>query len=136
MDRTLVIVGALLVITLIAGAGMVVTSAGNTAGFTKDSAIRAASDFVSNEATYKYDGMQGTLQLDARKAELETYPPQEAYLVDAEFTCAHAGYGDRTGMMTAEVLTPHTCVITVTSDHKVTSAIMDGQWDMVRQQMI
>lgn len=136
MDKTLGIVGALFVIALIAGVGMVATSAGNTAGFTKDSAIRAASDFVSNDATYTYDGMQGTLKMDARKVELETYPPQEAYLVTAEFTSAHAGYGDRSGMMTAEVLTSHTCAITITPDHKVTSAVMDGQWDMLKQQMI
>jgi hypothetical protein len=136
MDKILAIVGALLVIALIAGAGMVAMSTGNTAGFTKDSAIRAASDLVSNDATYTYDGMHGTLQLDAQKVGLETYPPQEAYLVTVEFTSAHAGYGDRSGMMTAEVLTSHTCAITVTPDLKVTSAVMDGQWDMLRQQML
>ena len=69
MDKTLVIFGALLVISLLLGAGMVVTSASN-AGFTKESAIKTASDFLNNEATYKFDGMHGTMTMDAQKVEL------------------------------------------------------------------
>ena len=54
----------------------------------------------------------------------------------AEFTSRQAGYGDRTGMMMAEVLTTHKCVITIDQNNKIISAIMDGQWDMIKQQMI
>lgn len=135
MDKTLVIFGALLVISLLLGAGMVVTSAGN-AGFTKESAIKTATDFVNNEATYKYDGMHDTLTMDARKVELETYPPQEVYIVTAEFTSRQAGYGNRMGMMMAEVLTTHKCVITIDKNDQIISAVMDGQWDMIKQKMI
>ena len=51
---------------MLLGVGMVVTSASN-AGFTKDSAIKAASNFLSSEATYKFDGMEGTMTMDAQK---------------------------------------------------------------------
>jgi hypothetical protein len=135
MDKTLVIFGALLVISLLLGAGMVVTSASN-AGFTKESAIRAATDFVNSEATYKFDGMHDTLTLDDQKIELETYPVQEFYMVTAEFTSRQSGYGDRAGMMMADVLTDHKCVIMINQDNKVVSAVMDSQWDMISQKMI
>jgi hypothetical protein len=135
MDKTLVIFGAMLVISLILGAGMVVTSASN-AGFTKESAIKTASTFLSSEATYKFDGMQSSLIMDAQKIELGTSPPKEVYLVTAEFTSRQAGYGDRTGMMMADVLTTHKCVITIDQNNDVISAIMDGQWDMINQKTI
>ena len=135
MDKTLVIFSALLVVSLIVGAGMFVTSAGNT-GFTKESAIDTATQFVNGEATYKYDGMHETLTTDAMKAQLETNPAQEVYLVLANFTSRQAGYGDRSGMMSADVLTPHTCEIAIDQGGNVLSAVMDDQWDMVKQQMI
>ena len=55
----------------------------------------------------------------------------------AEFTSRQAGYGDRTGMMMAEMLTTHQCVITIDESNKVLSgAVMDGQWNMINQKMI
>ena len=135
MDKTLVIFGALLVISLLLGAGMVVTSASN-AGMNTESAIKTASDFLGSEATYKFDGMQSTLTMDARKVEMQTYPVQDVYVVTAEFTSRQAGYGDRTGMMMADVLTTHKCVITIDQNNKIISAVMDGQWDMINQKMI
>ena len=82
MDKTLVIFGALLVISLLLGAGMIVTSASN-AGFTRESAIKSASDFLSKEATFKFDGMQGTMTLDAQKV-------GDAYVVTGDFTSRRA----------------------------------------------
>jgi hypothetical protein len=38
-------------------------------------------------------------------------------------------------MMLAEVLTPHTCVLSI-SNSQVQSAVMDGTWDMVSQKEI
>ena len=135
MDKTLVIFSALLVISLLLGAGMLVTSASNT-GFTKESAIKSASDFLNSEATYKFDGMSSTMTMDAQKVVMETDPAKEVYVVTAEFTSRQAGYGDRTGMMMAEVLTTHKCVITIDQNNQIISAVMDGQWDMMKQKTI
>ncbi len=52
-----------------------------------------------------------------------------------EFDSRHAGYGDRTGQVLAQVITPHRAVVTV-EEGEVTSAVMDGKWDMLRQEMI
>lgn len=40
-----------------------------------------------------------------------------------------------TGQMLAEVITPHTAGITI-DQGEVVSAIMDDQWDMMKQKMI
>jgi hypothetical protein len=52
-----------------------------------------------------------------------------------EFQCRHAGYGDRTGQLVAQVITPHIAVITVIRG-QVTIAVLDKIWDMVNQRML
>ncbi len=74
--------------------------------------------------------------MDAQKVMMETDPAKEVYVVTAEFTSRQAGYGDRTGMMMAEVLTTHNCVITIDQNNQIISAVMDGQWDMIKQKTI
>ncbi len=56
-------------------------------------------------------------------------------MVVIEFDSRHAGYGDRTGQMLAQVITRHRAEIRVVSDN-VVSAILDGQWDEITQKMI
>jgi hypothetical protein len=50
------------------------------------------------------------------------------YRVKIEFECAHSGYGDRTGMILLQVITPHEIVIGVEKG-KVVSALIDDKWD-------
>lgn len=45
-----------------------------------------------------------------------------------EFDCAHPGYGDRSDMMLAQVITHHSIMIHVT-EGKVTLAVIDDKWD-------
>ena len=52
-----------------------------------------------------------------------------------EFDSRQAGYGDRTGQMLAQVITPHRAVISV-EQLEVVSAVMDERWDMLSQEMI
>lgn len=124
MDRTLgifsVITLALILITAVMVASPVASGG---------SAVGTAKDFVTHEATYRFDGMADTLKLDA------TGTAPGVYEVVCDFTSAHGGYGDRTGMFVTEALTPHRCILTITND-RVTSALMDGTYDMVAQKSI
>jgi hypothetical protein len=52
-----------------------------------------------------------------------------------QFDCRQAGYGNRMGRMLAQVITPHTATIVV-QEGKVTSAMMDSEWDMMGQKLI
>jgi hypothetical protein len=64
---------------------------------------------------------------------LESFPAQ--YVITLAFDARHAGYGDRTGQALAQVITPHTAVITVVTGN-VVSAVLDHQWDEVHQQFL
>lgn len=98
--------------------------------YTADSALATAEQFVTGEATFKYDGDAGTL-----KVALNRTIDGNTYEIVADFTSRAGGYGDRTGLMVIQVLTPHKASITV-SNGQVVSAIMDGQWDMMAQKML
>lgn len=95
-------------------------------------AIRIAKDFIVAAPTFSFDGIQETLTVEG-VVTLESEPPQ--YMVTMTFESSHAGYGDRTGQALAQVITPHTAIVTVVED-EVVSAILDGQWDEVNQEPI
>lgn len=82
-----------------------------------------AGNFIKNDTTYVFDGIEDTLKLT------DTIKTDKGWQFTFEFDSRHAGYGDRTGQALAEVITPHTAVITV-ENGRVTSAIMDDYWDM------
>ena len=98
---------------------------------TEDKAREMAEDFVMSGPTFAFDGIENTLQL------VETLYPdiENAWQFVFHFESRQAGYGDRTGQMLAQVITPHEAVITV-EQGKVKSAVMDGKWDMVNQKML
>ena len=80
-------------------------------------------DFLKADSTYKFDGLPETL----KQTDMEITSGGGKYTW--EFDSAHAGYGDRTGQILAQVITRHIAVITA-ADGRVTEAIMDGTWDM------
>ena len=93
---------------------------------------RIAEEFVRNSPTFKYDGIEETLRLT------EMYPPNvtlRGWQFIFEFDSRHTGYGDRTGQILAQVITPHRIVIVV-EQGKVTYGVIDDRWDMVNQQEI
>jgi hypothetical protein len=109
-----------------------------------------AENFIKSDDTFKFDGMKETLSVRVEHvsglddlitpklsgiAMALTLPlgPKE-YTFKAKFDSRHSGYGDRTGKYLAEVITPHEVDITV-ANCQVTSAVMDGKWDMVREKM-
>jgi len=117
---------------------------------TRDMASLVAENFIKSDDTFKFDGMKETLSVRVEHvsglddlitpklsgiAMALTLPlgPKE-YTFKAKFDSRHSGYGDRTGKYLAEVITPHEVDITV-ANCQVTSAVMDGKWDMVREKM-
>ncbi|MBI4257915.1 MAG: hypothetical protein HY619_03075, partial [Thaumarchaeota archaeon] len=64
---------------------------------------------------------------------LESFPEQ--HIITITFDSRQAGYGDREGGFLAQVITPHTAVVRVVSDN-VVSAVLDGQWDELKQEFI
>jgi len=90
-----------------------------------------AEDYVMSSPTFRYDGMEDTLEL----ANTLTARCPYCWVFNYEFTSRAAGYGDREGMMLAQVLTGHIAVISI-EQGEVKSAVMDETWDMMRQEEI
>lgn len=86
--------------------------------------------FISDDETYRFDGINNTLSVYYNRT-LEG----NAHEVIAEFTCAHGGYGDRTGKLVTEALTPHKVVLTIV-DGNILTAISDNAWDMVNEKPV
>lgn len=97
--------------------------------FNEQSAVKTATRFLSEAPTYSWDGVEGSIRvLDSYKAQT----PDAVWTVVIEFTCAHAGYGDRSDQMVATVVTDHVIVVTV-EDSSVAEAVIDDEWDELRQ---
>jgi hypothetical protein len=149
MDKTLAILGILTLALIAATAGMVIMSApaeeapldvppapGNpaipndptTSYGIHNEALTLARQFVMDDPTFKFDGIVETLKVELDES-------SDPVIATVDFTSRQAGYGDRSGMMLAQVLTPHKCVLKI-SGGQVQSAVMDGTWDMIGQKEI
>ena len=92
---------------------------------------KIAKDYLLNSPTFKFDGIEDTLELVATNQGVCPYCWQFVF----EFQCQHAGYGDRADQILLDVITLHTASITVEQGEAI-SAIMDDKWDMIKQKMI
>jgi len=90
-----------------------------------------ALDYVKNDTTYKFDGMPETLKIK----EIAPLDCSDCWKVTIYFESRQAGYGDRTGQILAQVITPHEARIRIENGN-ITSAIMDNRWDMKTQSML
>ena len=100
-------------------------------GISQEESQEIARQYVINEPTFVLDGMGETLALVSSTTLKCPYCWEFAY----QFDCRQSGYGNRTGLMVAQVITQHTARIVV-QEGKVTSAVMDGSWDMMGQKRI
>jgi hypothetical protein len=105
-----------------------------TVEFTKtpdESQVKAlAESWIPKAPTYTYDG--SGLRL-VKYVQQESYPVR--HVLTYTFTSSHAGYGDRSGKVTAPIITDHTIKIVII-DGTVDSAIIDGVWDEMGQFII
>ena len=129
----LAIIAAVLVTLPLAACatGVTTTTTTPTGGPTVAESQQIALDFVENSATYKYDGMPETLEMADTLVLRCPYCWQFVY----EFDSRHAGYGDRTGQVLAQVITTHEAVVSV-SGGNIDGGTIDGTWDMIKQQEI
>lgn len=98
---------------------------------TKDGNALIATNFVKNEATYKFDGIPETFKLT------ETVPLDCTLCIEFhfEYQSRNSGYGNRKDAVVATVITDHKAKI-VMEKGAITSAILDNIWDMKAQRLI
>lgn len=95
-----------------------------------EEAEKIAENWIKSAPTYSFDGFD--LKLEKNET-LDTIPEQ--YLLTYTFTSRHGGYGNRTGQILTEALTPHAIEVTV-SEMNVVSAVIDGKWNELAQEPI
>lgn len=94
-----------------------------------------AEDFVTNSPTYKFDGFD--LKLESSQA--GQCPGCFDFVFS--FSSRQGGYGDRTGQMLIQVITPHRIIVRTAKDPKtgeikVASAITDAKYDELGQHLL
>ena len=92
-------------------------------------AIATARKFTMTHPTYAFDGIPESLRVNLVSVINERIP---VYIVQVNFDSSHVGYGNRTGQVIVDKITPHTMIVMV-SDLGVGSAIMDEVWDEFNQ---
>lgn len=98
--------------------------------YTMNESLRIAEQFIRTAPTFAYDGDESTLTLvDSNQLSPSSWE------FTFTFQSRTAGYGNRAGMMVAQVLTNHTAVIRV-DNGDVVYAVYDGVWDELNQSML
>ena len=124
---SLLAVGMVMVLSLVAG---VACDQGQGA-VTEEQSAAIALEFLETSPTFAYDGVAGSIEM----VDAEALRCPQCWAFEFDFECLHAGYGDRTGQVLAQVITAHTAHIVVVEGN-VTAATIDGVWDMLEQEMI
>ena len=104
---------------------------GPTGAYTEDNAIAAALNYLRNCPTFRFDGIPESVQVVG----VETLRSPWTWEVSIAFECRHAGYGNRTGKMLAQVISPHQ-IRAVVQRGDIVSAIIDGVWDELAQKLM
>lgn len=106
-----------------------VTEVSGLKQMTKEESQRIAEEFLRSSPTFAFDGIPDTLKL----ADTSELSDPYSWTFVFEFESLHAGYGDRTGQVLAQVITPHQASITV-EQLEIKYATIDGVWDMIAQE--
>ena len=93
---------------------------------------KIAKEFVKTSPTFVFDGISDSLKLTDSSSLSRC---QFCWAFTFEFESRHAGYGDRTGQMLAQVITLHKVTLIV-EQGEIKYAEMDGKWDMIKQKML
>jgi len=95
-------------------------------GDEEDQLVKSARSWIGeNSLTYTFDGEDLTF---VEKRGLDLVGCENCYEVEFSFESRHAGYGDRTGKMVAQVITPHSIVVLI-EDGEVTRVTTDGKFN-------
>ncbi|MFT4249739.1 MAG: hypothetical protein ACMXYD_00015 [Candidatus Woesearchaeota archaeon] len=92
--------------------------------------LEIATQWIQQAPTYAHDGEN--LALTEYYVQ-ESYP--ERHVLTFSFTSRTAGYGDRSDELVAQVLTDHEIRVVIVEE-EVVSAVIDGVWDEVAQEML
>ena len=97
----------------------------------QDESKQIAEDYLRSSPTFEYDGIENSVNLIA----INTLRCPYCWEFTFEFQTRHAGHGDRTGQLLAQVITSHTARVIVL-EGEVVSAVCCDNWNMMTQSSI
>lgn len=98
----------------------------------KSEALGVAQKYIVTSPTFAFDGLHDTLDTEDISV-MESDPVQ--YKIRIAFDSTSAGFGDRTGQISAQIITHHKMDIIV-SEGNVISAVTDDSWDELNHQYV
>jgi len=99
-------------------------------GKADERAIKIAEEFILQSPTFKFDGITESLEFIILESPVPIPP---IYNIQISFDSMNAGFGNRAGQALAEVITHHEAVVVVIREH-VVSALIDDEWDELKQE--
>ena len=99
--------------------------------YTESGAVETAKEFLQNCPTFRFDGIPSSIKVEEVAV---AYSPW-TWNVQLSFSCTHSGYGDRTGKILLQVITPHKIWVVVQRG-AVVSAVIDEIWDEMNQKFL
>ncbi len=93
-------------------------------------AKQVAEDFVRNSATFRFDGVEGSIKLVGE----EKFSPISSFRACTlwyEYETLHPGHGDRSGLFLAQVITLHHATIYVDIDTLEVKIARCDDWNML-----
>ncbi len=121
-----------LIATAIIGVTLVYSALAVPDTETSGSASEVARRFLLEKSpTYLYDGIRSQISVDS-----PVNIGDGSWEVTILFTSRTAGYGDRSGQVTAQILTNHSMRVVIAPDGSITSAVLDGPWDDLNQTLL
>jgi hypothetical protein len=131
MDRKVSVVLALMITSLFPAASIYAWQ-NRTPSYTEEGTIDIALEYLKNSPTFKFDGILDSINVTGA---FRARTPIPTWVVSIGFECSHSGYGDRTGQILLQLITPYTIAVTVV-EGRVTEATIDGQWDEMAQELL
>ena len=96
----------------------------------EEAAVRDAVRFLKSSPTYNFDGIPDSIRVES----VERLAPGRWRII-LHFECRHSGYGDRSGLILLQVITPHRMELIIERG-RVVEAVIDNLWDELHQRPI
>ncbi len=133
MNKKTIIATIVIIIVVAGGVVLIKMAAKSTEDPAAENALEnpekiAENWILNNSPSYRFDGS------DLKMVSEEKASEEELYSFVFSFKSRVSGYGNRTDEMTAQVITSHTIEVVV-KDGEVVSAITDGVYDEMKEEM-
>lgn len=97
----------------------------------QEQAVALTEQFIRNTPTFSFDGITDSI----KKMKVDTPDNGQTWQLTYLFKCKHAGHGDRSNQVLAEVITEHSVQVTI-QGCRIVTAICDKNYDLLTNKQL